>query len=238
MFNHSVKKHLLTVACWIPLYIANAQKVDSNASEETLSIDGHKLAGYAVRLDFTKKEIFKAWWKYSKEFSRNETKKDVIKHTIPPKEGESTVPIIFYSEVVDPDSLTAKIKAAISDNGMSSEDVSKYNKQISGLLSDFRTDYYKNNLQRKITDTERHAEKIGKALDRFATENIKLDQKLTQTKEEKIGHQEAIVQNDSLIIELTQRLRVNKVQKDSVSLELEKVKITLEELRKMIKEIN
>lgn len=238
MSNYYVKRYLIAFAIWIPLHIANAQKVDSKVSETTLSIDGQKLEGYAVLFDFTKKEIFKAWWKYSRVFSRNETKKGNVKHTIPPKNGESTVPIVFYSTVEAPDSLTAKIKAAINDNGMSSDNVNKYNKQVSELLSDFRVEYYKNNLQRKITNTEKRAGKVGKSLDRYTTENIKLDQKLAQTKEEKIDHQQAIIENDSLIIELTHKLSVNKVNKDSVNTELEKIKVTLDELREMIKEIN
>ncbi len=238
MSDYYVKKYLLVLAIWIPLHVANGQKVNSKVSSETLSIDGQELEGYAVLLDFTKKEIFKAWWKYSKEFSRNETKKGDIKHTIPPKDGESTIPIIFYSTVEAPDSLSAKIKAAVGDNGMSSDDMAKYNKQVSQVLADFRTDYYKNNLQRKITDTEKRAGKIGKSLDRHATEGIKLDQKLTQTREEKIAHQQAIIENDSLIIELTQKLGVNRVRKDSINNELEKIKVTLDELREMIKEIN
>ena len=213
------------------------QQAKTAVSATKLSIDGQELDGYKVDLDFTKKEIFKAWWKYSKEFSRNETKKDDIKHTIPPKEGESTVPIIFFSRVEAPDSLNARIIAAVNDNGMSSDDVKKYTKQIKQLLEEFRVDYYQNNLQRKITQTEKEASKMGRSLDRYTSERIRLDQKLTDTKEEKIRHQEAIIENDSLIIELTQKLSTNRVEKDSVNLELEKVKERLDELREMIKGI-
>ncbi len=237
MQNYCHKNCLCAVILWLPLQTVNAQKVDSKVSKASLSVNGQELEGYSIRMDFTKKEIFKAWWKYSKEFSRNETKKDDVKHTIPPKEGESTVPIVFYSRVGAPDSLTAKITAALSDNGMPSDDVSKYNKQISQLLSDFRVDYYRNNLQQKITNTEKRAGKIGKFLDRYTTAGIKLDQKIKATMEEKTAHQEAIIENDSLIIELTQKLNVNRIIKDSVNLELEKIKETLEELRELIKGI-
>lgn len=214
-----------------------AQAVNPNVRSTELTIDGQTLKGHEINFDFTKKEIFKAWWRYTKEFSRNETKKDDIKHTIPPKEGESTVGVIYYSRVESPDSLTAKLIAAVSDNGMSSDDISKYIDQIKELLTEFRVDYYKNNLQKKIDHTEKSAARIGKQLDRFATERIRMEQKLQQTEEEKIEHQQAIIENDSLISSLTSRLASNRIKKDSVDNELDKIKLTLEELKEMIKGI-
>jgi len=234
MLTYSQKSLLSFCLIIFFAHFIKAQGIDLKPKPEKLQVDGQKLEGHSLIFDFTQKEIFKAWWKYSRVFSRNETKKEDIKHTIPPKEGESTVPIVFYSRVESPDSLSAKIIAALSDNGMTSDNIKKYSQQVKELLVDFKVSHYKNNLQRKISDTEKLAGKIGKSLDRYTSEKIKLEQRLVDTKQEKVAHKKAIFENDSLIHDLSQRISTNTVKKDSVSQELENIQRKLEELRQMI----
>ena len=229
------QRGLLTI-CLIFLICCQSfgQSINLKPKSEEFVAEGQTLKGYALTFDFTKKEIFKAWWKYSREFSRNQTKKNEIKHTIPPKEGESTIPIIFFSRVDSPDSLSAKIIAALSDNGMTSDNYKKYDKQVKELLIEFKVSYYKNNLQRKIDQTEKIAGKIGRSLVKYNSKSIKLEQKLVDTREEKRAHQKAIIENDSTISYLSKEITLTSQNKDSVSLELENIQKKLEELRALI----
>ena len=72
----------------------------------------------------------------------------------------------------------------------------------------------------EISATEKKAARIGKRLDRYTTEGIRLEQKLSKTEEETAAHKQAIIENDSLTIVLKEQLIINRVKKDSVGSEL------------------
>ncbi|MEQ9422858.1 MAG: hypothetical protein RJQ09_00465 [Cyclobacteriaceae bacterium] len=228
-----MKSTLIGLISLSPL-IGISQKIDLSTKSAKLNIDGNAVVGNSIEFDFQQNAVFKAWWKWSKEFSRTETLKEYTRHTIPAVDGESTAPVIFYSKVHSPDSIKTVLVAALNDNGLPSDEIEKHQKQISQLITDFKLDYYKNNLQKKVSDTEKLASKISKSLDGYMTDNIKLSQQLQDTQEDTEKHRQAIAENESMINDLKERMEVNEMRSDSVSNELEKIKQTLEDLKKMM----
>jgi len=230
----STSKFLLFIlSTFLLAFVGKAQKIDVTISDESIKTPKQTLEGYGIILDFPKKKIFKAWWKFSKEFSRNETRKDQIRHAIPPVDGESTVPVVFYSEITAPDSLTSKLKAAINDNGLSSDNIKKYSAQVRQLLIDFKVEYYRNNLQRKISSTEKQASRISKNLDKYVTNEIKLQQKIDFYEKKKEQTPDDLIEVDNLKLQIV----INQNRKDSINHELNKINKRLDGIREMAGEI-
>ncbi|MDA0195517.1 MAG: hypothetical protein O2887_01765 [Bacteroidetes bacterium] len=218
----------LTIISFLVSEVALSQK--SKIESITLTIGENSLKGAAVKIDFSKEEIFKAWWKYSKGFSRTQTQKDRIMHTIPAVDGESTESVIFYSRVEKVNKNSSKLSAALDDDGMSNGSVTKYQGQIKKLLIDFRLNYYTNNLQQKITETEKEAARVSRNLDKQITQGYKLQQELRKLETKPTDKQ--------ILNDLKNNLKSNQQQQDSVSLQLQGIQKIIEGYKKTMANVN
>jgi len=207
-------------------YSQNLKKTESI----TLTIGENNLKGSAINVDFDKDATFKAWWKYSRKFSRTQTQKDYVMHTIPAVEGESTESVIFYSRVEKVNDSSSKLNAVLGDNGMNSNDYAKYEGQIKKLLIDFRLNFYTNNLQQKITEIEKKAARVSRSLDRQITQGYKLQQELRKAETEP--------SNEQLLKDLKNNLKANQQTQDSVNLQLQGIQLIIEGYKRTMANVN
>jgi len=219
----------LTINFSIMLTVASFSQSLKKSEYITLNFGEKNLKGSAVTLDFDRKKAFKAWWKYSRKFSRTQTFKDYLLHTIPPVEGESTESLIFYSRVEKVNDSSSKVNAALAKNGMDDVNLRKYQEQVENLLIDFRMNFYAKNLQKKITETEKKATKVSRTLDKQITKGYKLRQDLRKAESESSGEQ--------VLAGLKEELNVNQQNQNSISLQLSDIQKNIDSYKKTMGEI-
>lgn len=136
---------------------AISQKNFNSAFEKTsFVIEGKTLAGYKTYFDFSREQVRKGWWKYSREFGSPLDMRKYYKVIIPASTNEGNVDLMIYA-----------ISTEVGENCSFFLGVEKkqYESQAAKLVRDFKKQFYIDYYLRLIEKKQEEAKQLSNEYD-------------------------------------------------------------------------
>lgn len=215
-------------------YVSLAQKVE--VKEETQKINGKEIAGYSIVLQATKDKAESALLAFLKETGKTENKRTYF-HL-----REIVFPGIFSSQIslfatASTEATQAKVWMGVDTTLIEKSIGTKLHDEAQAYLYKFGIKYYRDEVQRQISEAERATEFTSKSYQKLINENTSLNKQLENAKADKIKLEKALEVNIKLQEDLAIKLVDNKAAQDSVYLDIESMKKALEVYKKKLGEI-
>ncbi len=205
----------------IPSFTAEIKAAD-------LTIDGEKHNGFVTPFDFPDRNVEKGWWKYISGVARVKDRKTYWILSVPPKKGESNVPVVMYSSIKrtgNASSLTLALNASEMDAAVKKD----YMAQARNFLWEFKAGFYRDYIQQQITA----AEKTAKATSKRQQKHLKIAAKLKKSaakEQSKSGNEAASGKNSPL----SSKLAATEAEAAKAGTELARIEAHIELLKKTL----
>jgi hypothetical protein len=145
-----ITRHTLTLLFLFAFTAAISQKNFNVQFEKTsFVIEDKTLAGYKTLFDFSREQVRKGWWKYSREFGSPLDMRKYYKVVIPAATNEGNVDLMIYA-VSTEDGNNCSFFLGVENK--------QYDKQVAKLVKDFKKqfyiDFYLNQIKKKQEEAE------------------------------------------------------------------------------------
>jgi hypothetical protein len=135
--------------------------------------------------------------------------------------------ILYATSQSDETSVTVWLGSSILDTDEYSID-----ELLKSSVYDFTKDYYKSVVQKKIDEAERAVSITNRKHQRLLKDSVEYSNKLTSAKNEIIRLEHLVERNQLETKVLDERILVNKNERDSVLIEINKMKRIVEDHKK------
>jgi len=150
---------------------------DAEVVAATLTVGGEKHGGYSAQFDFAPDELEKGWWKYLKNSARVKNRKTYWALSIPPKKGESNIPVEMFSEIKKSGNKTV-LTLVLNSVNMDAATRKLYLDQTRNFLQEFKAKFYRDYLQARLYDAEKRAAKASQEHQKYVSKSMKLKARL------------------------------------------------------------
>lgn len=194
--------------------------------KESARVKGENIEGYGVDLEGSFSDVNGSFIKYMKSFGKVKQNSDygtLIESTL---NGKNTALPVYI--ITKDNNKTAQAWLGIKSGDWPTEDVDGVNKQLEKTLYDFGVQYYRNNVQVQIDETNHALQAVEKQQQRLTTQSKELNTKLEDNKREKLQIEKSLANNKVENEMLLKRIEKNKKDQDSVALAGEQIKKVIE----------
>lgn len=137
--------------------VISQKKFNSSFEKTSFVIDGKTLTGYKTPFDFTREQVRKGWWKYSREFGNPLDMRKYYKVVIPASSNEGNVDVMIYAVTTEVNNKACSFFLGVKNQ--------KYESQAVKLAKDFKKQFYIDFYLEKIERKQKEAEGLSEEYD-------------------------------------------------------------------------
>ena len=203
-----------------------AQKIKVQAQKESILED--KVNGYKSTVDGNVEDIIDQWTKKLRslgKYRERGTYSAITNFSIDERLFEDST--LYATVQSDKKTVTVWLGSPVIET----EDYS-VDDFLNSSVYDFTKDYYRSVVQKQIDEAERAVSITQKRHQRLVKDSVEYSNKLTSTNKEIIRLEQLIERNQLETKVLDERILVNQHARDSVLLEVDKMKVIVEDHKK------
>jgi hypothetical protein len=205
---------------------SHAQKIKVQAQKESILED--KVNGYKSTIEGSVDDILDQWAKKLRslgKYRERGTYATILNFSIDEQLFEDST--LYSTTQSDETSTTVWLGSSVLDT----EDYS-IDDFLKTSVYDFTKKYHRSVVQKQIDEAERAVSITTKKHQRLVKDSVEFSNKLTSTKNEIVRLEQLVERNQLQSKVLDERIFINKNERDSVFLEIEKMKTIVEEHKK------
>ncbi len=152
-----------------------AQSYSSRIYEATTDIGDEEFTGWSTFFDFDGKTVYRGFWKYCKDFSRPYNEKRHYRVVIPATETGADIDITFYGKATIKEK-SCDFFVALEKDGLPGNKIDSYSNQVKKILSDFKREFYLDQVEDKIDIQIKSLAKLSRQYERSMAQNKEMEQ--------------------------------------------------------------
>ena len=203
-----------------------AQKIKVQAQKESILED--KVNGYKSTIDGNAEDIIGQWTKKLRSLGKYRVRGTYSAITNFSIHGQLFEDSTLYA-TVQSDEKTATVW--LGSPVLDTEDYS-IDDFLKSSVYDFTKDYYRSVVQKQIDEAEKAVSITNRRHQRLVKDSVEYSNKLTSTKNEIIRLEHLVEKNQLETKVLDERMLINQSQRDSVLIEVDKMKQVVEDHKK------
>lgn len=235
MYNVNLMGKVMFFVALICISSAYAQQ----PKKQSQNINSRKISGWAITIDDPQTRVAPFWQGLLDDRGKLRKKRDFLEISELKLPDTYYPEATFYSRMSEKDSTTTLWLALDAETLLGGEDGEELvDNAIQELMGSIPVAYDRYAMELRIMEVEQAISFQLKQIDGLQSDNVSLDKKLNNSKEERIRLQNALENLELSILATAQRIENNKLAITQGEADLLRIRALLEQYRQQLSEMN